>query len=54
MVIVRPVQREDAAIWLRMRCALWPDGSRAEHRDGVERFLGIEAHRACAFRTSVS
>lgn len=27
-----------------MRCALWPEGSEAEHRDEIERFFGGQLH----------
>jgi len=36
---VRPVTPADAGAWLRMRCALWPEGSETEHRDEIERFF---------------
>ena len=36
---VRPVTPFDAGAWLRMRCALWPEGSESEHRAEVERFF---------------
>jgi len=39
-VTVRPVTSSDSAAWLRMRCALWPSGREAEHREEIERFLG--------------
>src|SRR5919106_5542767 len=43
-VTIRPVTRNDAASWLRLRCALWPDGSPSEHRVEIERFLSGQAH----------
>ncbi len=36
---VRPVVRDDAVAWLRMRCDLWPDDTETEHRAEVERFF---------------
>ncbi len=40
MVKVRPVGRDDADSWLRMRRALWPEGAEAEHREEIEAFFG--------------
>lgn len=48
MTTVRPVTRRDAAEWLRLRRALWPEGSEAEHRAEIERFLAGEAHEPVA------
>ena len=39
MVTVRPAQPADAETWLELRCALWPDGSRTEHHDEIDRFF---------------
>jgi aminoglycoside 6'-N-acetyltransferase I len=36
---VRPVTRADAAAWLRLRCALWPEGSAREHRRDIGRYF---------------
>jgi len=36
---VRPARAADAGAWLRMRVALWPDGSEAEHAEEIDRFL---------------
>lgn len=38
-VTVRPVTRADAAAWVGLREALWPDGSENDHRADVERFF---------------
>lgn len=38
-VTVRPVTADDRDDWLRMRVALWPEGSEAEHREEVGRFF---------------
>jgi aminoglycoside 6'-N-acetyltransferase I len=43
MITVRPVTLRDADAWLRMRVALWPDGSEAEHRRDID---GVLAGRA--------
>jgi len=48
MTTVRPVTRSDAAAWLRMRCAFWPDGSEAEHRTEIARYLAGEAREPAA------
>lgn len=37
-VTIRPVQPNDRAAWLRMRCALWPQAD-PPHAEEVERFL---------------
>lgn len=39
MVTIRTVTPADSDTWLRMRCALWPDGSAPEHRDEIEQFF---------------
>ena len=39
MVAIRPVARSDAASWLKLRRALWPEGSESEHRGEIEQFL---------------
>lgn len=36
---IRSVTAADARAWLRMRCALWPEGSVAEHRGDIERYF---------------
>ena len=36
---VRPVRSQDAEDWARLRHALWPEGSFAEHCAETERFL---------------
>lgn len=43
MITVRPVSVNDAAAWLKMRCALWPDGTASEHREEIDRFLSGQA-----------
>ena len=44
MTRTRPVTTTDFKDWLHMRCALWPEGSEAEHRDEIERFFGGQLH----------
>ena len=39
MTRVRPAAPADADAWLRMRLDLWPEGSEAEHREEIGRFL---------------
>lgn len=36
---VRLAKPDDAAAWLHLRVALWPDGSLEEHRHDIERFF---------------
>ena len=43
MVAIRPVKTSDAASWLSLRCALWPDGSESEHRHDIEQFIAGQA-----------
>lgn len=43
MVAIRPVSASDAASWLRLRCALWPEGTKSEHRDEIDQFLSGQA-----------
>ncbi len=43
MITVRPARASDAGAWLRLRCALWPDGSEAEHRGEIDRFFAGDA-----------
>ena len=39
MTIIRSVTAADTNDWLRMRHALWPDGSRAQHRKDINRYF---------------
>jgi len=39
MAIIRPVTESDSSQWLRMRHALWPDGSLAEHQQDIDRYF---------------
>lgn len=38
-VSVRQRVHEDDDEWLRMRCALWPEGSAADHTDSMQQWL---------------
>lgn len=38
-MLIRSATSKDADLWLRMRQALWPDGSVAEHRADVDRYF---------------
>jgi aminoglycoside 6'-N-acetyltransferase I len=38
-VHVRPAAKADAPAWLRMRCALWPEGSAREHGRDIDRYF---------------
>jgi len=42
-ITIRPATRRDAAAWLRLRCALWPDASESEHRAEIDRFFAGQA-----------
>ncbi len=44
MSTVRPVAPGDRAAWLRMRCALWPEGSEQEHAAEIDAFFAGRAH----------
>lgn len=48
MITVRAAKYGDAGSWLRMRRALWPDGSEVEHRQEIERFLAGQAREPLA------
>jgi aminoglycoside 6'-N-acetyltransferase I len=37
--MIRPVTTADTNEWLRMRHALWPDGSLAQHRQDIDRYF---------------
>ena len=48
MITVRPATGSDAAAWLELRHALWPDGSKAEHRKAIDRFFAGDAQEPLA------
>ena len=47
-ITVRNARPNDAASWLRMRLALWPDGTEGEHREEIERFFAGKAREPSA------
>lgn len=40
---IRHATRADAEVWLGLRCDLWPDAARDEHRSEIESFLSGKA-----------
>jgi hypothetical protein len=46
MIAVRLAKRSDAAAWLQLRHALWPEGSEAAQPDNE---VSAAAHRALGF-----
>jgi aminoglycoside 6'-N-acetyltransferase I len=48
MITVRPANHSDAAAWLQLRHALWPEGSEAEHREEIDRFFAGDAREPLA------
>jgi aminoglycoside 6'-N-acetyltransferase I len=42
-ITIRPVSPGDAASWLRLRRALWPGGTEAEHHGEIDRFFAGDA-----------
>lgn len=48
MNTIRPAGPEDSAAWLRMRCALWPEGSEREHAMEVAAFFAGKARMPLA------
>ena len=44
MIQIHPATPSDRAAWLAMRCALWPEGSAAEHAAEIEQFFAGETH----------
>ncbi len=45
MITVRTAKQDDAASWLELRRALWPDGTEVEHREEIDRFFAGEFPR---------
>ena len=43
MTRVRSAQESDASTWLRLRRALWPEGSEAEHAQEIEAYFAGHA-----------
>lgn len=48
MITVRAVTPADAAAWLSLRHALWPDSSAGEHWDEIEKFLAGQSREPLA------
>ena len=48
MIAIRPAKPGDAAACLRLRHALWPEGSQADHREEIDRFFGGDAREPLA------
>ena len=48
MISVRAAEPKDSAAWLRMRCALWPEGSQEEHAAEITAFFAGESHMPLA------
>ena len=48
MITVRPAKQSDAAAWLLLRHALWPEDSEADHREAIDRFFGGDAREPLA------
>jgi aminoglycoside 6'-N-acetyltransferase I len=44
MIHVRPATRADAAVWLRMRQALWPEGEPGSHAAEIEQYFAGTLH----------
>lgn len=47
-ISIRPAAPHDAAAWLRLRHALWPEGSESEHRWEVNEFFAGQAREPLA------
>lgn len=48
VIAVRAAEPKDHAAWLRMRCALWPEGSREEHAAEIAAFFAGGSHMPLA------
>ena len=48
MSAIRPARPEDSAAWLRMRHALWPEGSEQEHATEIAAFFAGKARMPLA------
>lgn len=44
MAMIRAVAPADANAWLRMRCALWPEGSIDDHGHDIDRYFAGHRH----------
>jgi aminoglycoside 6'-N-acetyltransferase I len=45
---VRAAEHQDAPVWLRLRCTLWPDAGDGEHRREIEEYLAGRASEPMA------
>ena len=43
MIAIRPARKEDTQSWLRLRCALWPEGPQVEHAGEIGQFFSGQA-----------
>ena len=48
MITVRAAEPRDAGSWLRLRHALWPEGTESEHGEDIARFFRCEAREPLA------
>ncbi|MGH7426785.1 MAG: GNAT family N-acetyltransferase [Candidatus Methylomirabilaceae bacterium] len=48
MITVRSARPDDAQVWLRLRHALWPDGSKVEHGAEIDQFFAGTAREPAA------
>ena len=46
MVAVRMAKPGDVGVWLKLRQALWPESSEAEHCEEIDRFFAGESSRS--------
>lgn len=53
MATVRAVIPADKGSWLRLRCALWPEGTPEEHAQEVARFFSGQSHEPLAVLVAV-
>jgi aminoglycoside 6'-N-acetyltransferase I len=43
--VIRAIERDDRDAWLRMRCALWPEGEAGEHAAEIDAYFAGEFPR---------
>ena len=53
-MIVRPAAASDAAAWLAMRVALWPEGTAESHAREIDRFFAGELQMPLAVLVAVN
>jgi aminoglycoside 6'-N-acetyltransferase I len=44
--LIRPVQSDDRAAWLGLRCQLWADGTEEQHAADISRYFDAPRRRA--------